>query len=282
MEVHATFNATFLIVPRVTHSPWPMALPREKVLGALFDTVSLDGAFSGNTSRLVAVQELRTALGPDKFAARGELEKHVETLVTFGGGVISRVEGGHLRINFGVIRDLAQALAVERVVVLQHGEECARLFRLVKARGYLEQKQVTTWRKLLSHAPAHCRCHGHLPFLATHSSPLRTTFQQPLLDHLPAWLVLPAFFLFTITGEGSSANGRFQGHESQSKRAAESRLPLAPGSSEAGELPLLAFEIVDVMLDPAPWTWPALDAHLACTLMSHIFFLNLGLQVHNF
>ena len=124
----------------------PCAAPRPlsllQVMGALFDTVALDGAFSGDTSRFIAGHELRAALGSDKFTARGELERHVEALETFGGGVVSRVEGGHLRINLGAVRDLARALAVERVVMLQHGEECARLFRLVRSRGYLEQKQV--------------------------------------------------------------------------------------------------------------------------------------------
>eukprot|EP00037_Helgoeca_nana_P030041 m.367075 g.367075 ORF g.367075 m.367075 type:complete len:537 (+) comp28099_c0_seq2:2660-4270(+) len=114
-----------------------------EVLEALFATALLGDSFAGEKSRTITIAEIREKLPSGRFTD-DELDNHVEALELFGSGFVSRPAGSaaYLQLNYSVMRDLARYLAVEKMVETKCGEECARLFRLVRTKRYLEQKKV--------------------------------------------------------------------------------------------------------------------------------------------
>eukprot|EP00035_Acanthoeca_spectabilis_P003849 m.96052 g.96052 ORF g.96052 m.96052 type:complete len:533 (-) comp12348_c0_seq3:28-1626(-) len=113
-----------------------------EVLRALFDAVLLGDPFAGERSRCITKDEVWNGLSPGRFSD-AELSDHLQTLLTFGSGFVTESGGiDRLHLEFKVMRDLAQYLAIEKMVELKCGDECARLFRLVRTKRYIEQKKV--------------------------------------------------------------------------------------------------------------------------------------------
>jgi len=113
-----------------------------EVLRAMFDAVLLDDAYSGERSRSVTQDEVVAALPRGRFTS-AEFGDHMEALDSFGSNFITRAGGrAYIQLNYAVMRDTARFLAIEKMVEVKLDEECARLFRLVRSKRYIEQKKV--------------------------------------------------------------------------------------------------------------------------------------------
>eukprot|EP00041_Stephanoeca_diplocostata_P035847 m.1279384 g.1279384 ORF g.1279384 m.1279384 type:complete len:551 (-) comp24767_c0_seq27:2159-3811(-) len=113
-----------------------------EIMKGIFDAVMLHPNKAGDRSKAIELRDLPRYL-PPKYTVLSPsvIDRHVRLLSTFGSGVVAKM-GEYIQVDYRRLRELARYTAIERVVTLKCGRDCARLFRLIYKRKFVEQKQV--------------------------------------------------------------------------------------------------------------------------------------------